>query len=174
MWRWMPKLPDCCSDGFQMFQWRRQGGFLDTFPQLPPRFIMHIILHILPLVIRLMQQSVSFLLHSSSFLHPTLLVIYNLFLSLCFFIPPCLFLTGYFLFLINSLSFTLMFCLHHSSDLFFFFPPLFPVAFLLLLFLLHHSFLASFVVQLHYYLSNKFLIFFSQVVSFPFNTCPPL
>ena len=50
--------------GFQTSQPRRQGGFQDTFLQLPPRFIMQLILIILPSVNRLTQQSARSLLYS--------------------------------------------------------------------------------------------------------------
>lgn len=64
----MPNLADGSSDGFQTSQQWRQGGFLDTFLQLPARFIMRLILLILPSVNMLMQQSASSLFHSSSLL----------------------------------------------------------------------------------------------------------
>lgn len=64
----MPNLADGSSDGFQTSQQWRQGGFLDTFLQLPARFIMRLILLILPSVNTLMQQSASSLFHSSSLL----------------------------------------------------------------------------------------------------------
>lgn len=64
----MPNLADGSSDGFQTSQQWRQGGFLDTFLQLPARFIMRLILLILPSVNTLMQQSASSLFHSSSVL----------------------------------------------------------------------------------------------------------
>ncbi len=63
---------------FQTSQRRRQGGFLDTFLQLPPRFIMQLILIILPSVNRLMQQSASSLLYSPPL--PSFFLLFPLFL----------------------------------------------------------------------------------------------
>lgn len=64
-----------CEPGYQTCQTaeihpRRQGGFLDTFPRLPPHFIMRLILIILPSVNWLMQQSASSLLRFPP--HPAL------------------------------------------------------------------------------------------------------
>lgn len=80
---------------FQTSHWKRQGGFLDTFLQLPPRFIMQLILIILPSVNRLMQQTASSLLHS-----PLLPSFFPLFLFDTSFLPP----SSYFLFLFYSTS----------------------------------------------------------------------
>lgn len=56
--------PACQTSQTAALQQRRQGGFLDTFLQLSPCFIMQLILIILPSVNRLMQQSASSLLYS--------------------------------------------------------------------------------------------------------------
>lgn len=69
----MPKLPDCSSDGSDITAEETRWLPGHIF-QLPPRFIMRLILIILPLVNRLMQQTASSLIFSYiptlSLLHP--------------------------------------------------------------------------------------------------------
>lgn len=101
---------------FQTSQQKRQGGFLDTFLQLPPRFIMQLILIILPSVNRLMQQTASSLL-----LSPPLPSYFPLFLSSSSTIPsffphssPLFFLPSSFFFL-PTLNPSHSHTLHHFS-----------------------------------------------------------
>lgn len=132
---------------------RRQGGFLDTFPRLPPRFIMQLILTILPSVNRLMQQSARSLLYSPP--HPSfgLLVLrsasiptFSLSLSPPRFFSPC----PHLLHPPSPLPPSLVRLLHHFSP---FFSLSLPNLSLFLSLSHINQFLAVFFLIIHFLLS---------------------
>lgn len=114
---------------FQTSQQRRQGGFLDTFLQLPPRFIMQLILIILPSVNRLMQQSASSLLYSPPL--PSFFLLFPLFLLHSLHLIPVLFFSPFLTsFIPSSFVSPLVTTLFVISLLFYFLVSFYPLSLL--------------------------------------------